>query len=379
MDFINLKAQQYQTLSNGKTLKQDIQERINKVIEHGKYIIGPEVSQLENALANYVGVKHCISTSSGTDSLLIALLALGVKAGDEVITTPFSFIATAEMIALIGAIPIFVDIDPKTYNIDPSKIESAITKSTKAIIPVSLYGQPADFKEINLIAKKYSIPVIEDGAQSFGSTQDMKLSCNLSTIGTTSFFPSKPLGCYGDGGACFTNNGELADKMRCISRHGQEKRYFHTDVGLNGRMDTIQAAILLSKLELFQKEVKARQKIGKDYISKMNFLGEENLPYIEKDNTSVFAQFTIKVNSRENIKSFLSDKGIPTAIHYPLPLPDQPSIKMSKSNLQTNDIFRNSTKLSNEVLSLPMHPYLTEMEQNNVVDAIEEYYSKKIK
>ena len=244
MDFINLKAQQYQTLSNGKTLKQDIQERINKVIEHGKYIIGPEVSQLENALANYVGVKHCISTSSGTDSLLIALLALGVKAGDEVITTPFSFIATAEMIALIGAIPIFVDIDPKTYNIDPSKIESAITKSTKAIIPVSLYGQPADFKEINLIAKKYSIPVIEDGAQSFGSTQDMKLSCNLSTIGTTSFFPSKPLGCYGDGGACFTNNGELADKMRCISRHGQEKRYFHTDVGLNGRMDTIQAAIL---------------------------------------------------------------------------------------------------------------------------------------
>ena len=255
MHFIDLKAQQQQVLPEGRSLREVVDARIAAVLDHGQYILGPEVAQLEQRLAAYVGVEHCIAVSSGTDALLIALMALGVKSGDEVITTPFSFIATAEAIVLLGAVPVYVDIDPLTYNLDPSKIEVSISPRTKAIIPVSLYGQPADFSAINLIAERYGLPVIEDAAQSFGAQQNGRQSCNLSTIGTTSFFPSKPLGGYGDGGACFTNDAELAGVMRRISLHGQSRRYMHTELGVNGRLDTLQATILLAKLELFDAEL----------------------------------------------------------------------------------------------------------------------------
>ena len=258
MEFIDLKAQQKQLTKKGITLREDIEKRIQCVLDHGKYILGPEVAQLEAELSDYVGVKHCIAVSSGTDALLIALMALEIRPGDEVITTPFSFFSTVETILLLGAKPVFVDIDKKTYNIDPREIEVAITKKTKAILPVSLYGQPADFKSINQLANAYKIPVIEDGAQSFGSTHHRQRSGALSSIGTTSFFPSKPLGCYGDGGACFTNDDFIAKNMREISLHGQNKRYSHNQLGLNGRLDTIQAAVLLAKLNLFDNEVENR-------------------------------------------------------------------------------------------------------------------------
>ena len=251
MHFLDLKAQQEQLLDDGKTLRAEIDRRIAAINDNCKFIQGPEVNELEESLAKFVGSKNCISVSSGTDALLIALMALDIKDSDEVITTPFSFIATAETILMLGAKPVFVDIEKDSYNIDPLKIEEKITSKTKAIIAVSLYGQPANFNLINNIAKKHNIPVIEDGAQSFGATHHNKKSCNLSTLGTTSFFPSKPLGCYGDGGACFTNDDELASKMKRISLHGQEKRYFHTEIGVNGRIDTFQAAILLAKLPIF--------------------------------------------------------------------------------------------------------------------------------
>ena len=278
MQFIDLAAQQSQLLPNGRTIRQNIDSKIASVLDHGKYILGPEVEELESELSSYVGVEHCIAVASGTDALLIALMALGVKPGDEVITTPFSFISTSETIALIGATPVYADIDPLTYNLDPKKIESVITERTKAIIPVSLYGQPADFKAINFIAKRYDLPVIEDGAQSFGSEQDQQRSCGLSTIGTTSFFPSKPFGGIGDGGACFTSDPELAARMRRISRHGQKRRYFHTDIGVNGRIDTLQAAVLLAKWPNFDLEVEARARIGDAYSTKLNFAGITTTP-----------------------------------------------------------------------------------------------------
>ena len=239
MQFIDLAAQQRQLLPDGRTIREAVDARIASVLNHGRYILGPEVEELETSLASYVGVKHCIAVASGTDALLIALMALGVQAGDEVITTPFSFISTSETIALLGATPVYVDIDPATYNLDPDKLEQSISACTKAIIPVSLYGQPADFLAINAIAERHGLPVIEDGAQSFGSEQQCRRSCGLSTIGTTSFFPSKPFGGYGDGGACFTDDPELANRIRRVSRHGQARRYFHTDIGVNGRIDTL--------------------------------------------------------------------------------------------------------------------------------------------
>ena len=252
--FIDLKTQY-------EAIKPDIQERINRVLDHGQYVMGPEIFELEEKLAEYVGVKHCIAASSGTDTLLIAMMALGINPGDEVITTPFTFIATGEMIALIGAIPVFVDIDPRTYNIDPSKIEAAITSKTKAIMPVSLYGQCADMGAINAIADKYNLPVIEDAAQSFGATYNGKKSCGLSTIGSASFFPSKPLGAYGDGGALFTDDDNLAKLMREIRLHGQDRHYHHPRIGINGRMDTIQAAVGNAETLLTQKG----GKLGRDF------------------------------------------------------------------------------------------------------------------
>ena len=379
MEFIDLKAQQNQFLENGETLREDINKRIKKVLDHGRYIMGPEVNEIELKLAEYVGVKHCIGVSSGTDALLVDLMALGIKPGDEVITAPFSFFATVETILLLGAKPVFVDIENLTFNLDPKRIEIAISRKTKAIIPVSLYGQPANFKEINLIAKKYDIPVIEDGAQSFGSKHNKKRSCGLSTIGVTSFFPSKPLGCYGDGGACFTNNDFLANSMRQIASHGQEKRYEHLRIGLNGRLDTIQAAVLLAKLNIFEKEVHLRQEIGDKYTQKLNKKGFQKTPSLNPQNTSVYAQYTVQVESREEVINFLKNKSIPTSIHYPKLLPDQDALCAKKSGFIKNffhkkiyksHVIPNARNLVSKVLSLPMHPMLSDKDQDLVVETL---------
>jgi UDP-2-acetamido-2-deoxy-ribo-hexuluronate aminotransferase len=356
IEFIDLKTQQ-------KLIMPDLERRMKAVLAHGQYIMGPEIKELEEKLAAYVGVKHCISASSGTDTLLIALMALGIGPGDEVITSPFTFIATGEMIALTGAKPVFVDIDPRTYNIDSNLIEAAITPRTKAIMPVCLYGQCADFDTINAIAEKYNLPVIEDGAQSFGATYKGRRSSGLSIIGSTSFFPSKPLGCYGDGGALFTNDDELAVKMRQIRVHGQDRRYHHSRLGINGRMDTLQAAVLLAKLEVFDQEVEARARIGARYTELFNIehrtLNVERVltPYIEPHNTSVFAQYTVQVENRDDVQKKLAGKGVPTAVHYPVPLHLQPvftELGLRQGSFPVAEI------VSKRVMSLPTHPYLTE-------------------
>src|SRR3954471_8468227 len=319
MDFIDLKTQ-YQRVHAS------MNRRMQAVLDHGQFILGAEHQELERKLAEYVGVKHCIGASSGTDTLLIALMAYGIGRGDEVVTSPFTFIATGEMIALAGAKPVFVDIDPRTYNLDPRLLESAITPRTKAIMPVSLYGQCADLDAINTIARKHKLPVIEDGAQSFGALQSGKRSCGLSEIGSTSFFPSKPLGCYGDGGALFTNDDALAQRMREIRVHGQDRRYHHPYLGINGRLDTLQAAILLAKMEVFEDEVTARHRLGARYTELINQqLGERvTTPYLAPGNTSVYAQYTIQVDQRDQVEAELKKRDIPTAIHYPIPLHLQP-------------------------------------------------------
>ncbi|HRP69068.1 MAG TPA: DegT/DnrJ/EryC1/StrS family aminotransferase [Turneriella sp.] len=359
MDFIDLKTQQAR-------IKTQIDANIQKVLAHGQYIMGPEITEIEKRLATYTGAKHCLTVANGTDALLIALMALGVKAGDEVITSPFTFIATGEMIALLGAAPVFVDIDPKTYNIDPTKIEAAITPKTKAIMPVSLYGQCADFDAINVIAQKHNLPVIEDAAQSFGAEYKKKKSCNLSTIGCTSFFPSKPLGCYGDGGAVFTNDDELAKKMGYIRLHGQDKRYHHPIIGVNGRMDTLQAAILLPKLDIFPEEVTLREKIGARYSSRLAAHGITT-PYIEPYNLSVYAQYTVLVDNRETVQKKLQEHGIPTAVHYPIPLNLQPVFAHLN---QPKGSFPIAERIAERVVSLPMHPYLDEATQDKIITAV---------
>ncbi len=369
MNFIDLQKQLEQITPNGNTLRKNINLRIQDVINKGKFILGPEVENLEKVLANYVGVSECIAVSSGTDALLISLMALNIGPGDEVITTSFSFISTAEAIVLTGAKPVFIDIDKDTYNIDPSKIKTALSNSTKAIIAVSLYGQPADFESINNVAKEHGLFVIEDGAQSFGSMQNNKLSCGLCDIGTTSFFPSKPFGGYGDGGACFTNDTKLAQKIRMISRHGQIKRYSHELIGLNGRLDTLQAAILLAKFEIFEKEVKLRQKVGQNYNKILNrVLKNIEPPKIKNGNTSVYAQYTVEVNNREEVQQLMLDKGIPTAVHYPSILPGQKAFeKIIDKQIEE---FPIALEKSNKVLSLPMHPYIELEEQELVVSSL---------
>lgn len=344
--FIDLKTQ-YQVL------KAEINERIQRVLDHGQYIMGPEVKELEDKLGVYTGAKHCITVASGTEALLISLMALGIKPGDEVVTTPFTFVATAEVIVLLGATPVFVDIEPDTCNIDAKLIEAAITPRTKAIMPVSLYGQPADMDEINAIAAKYGLPVIEDAAQSFGSEYKGKKSCNLSTIGCTSFFPSKPLGCYGDGGAIFTSDDAIAQACREIRVHGQSKRYVHTRVGVGGRMDTLQCAIVLAKLDRFDWEVKQRVEIGRRYNQFMDEVGVKRVQQ-RSDRTSVFAQYTVFVEQREYVQCKLSELGIPTAVHYPIPLNQQEAYK-TNDNSNTMSV---SDRASVTVLSLPMSPYL---------------------
>jgi UDP-2-acetamido-2-deoxy-ribo-hexuluronate aminotransferase len=358
MKFIDLDTQLEKIRSN-------VIESFEKVLDHGAFISGQEITELEDKLAKYTGAKHAIAVSSGTDALLIALMAIGIKPGDEVITTPFSFFATAEVILLLGAKPVFVDIDRHTYNIDHSLIEKAITKNTKAIIPVNIFGQCADFDEINAIASKHNLVVIEDAAQSFGATYKDRQSCNLSTISCTSFFPSKPLGCYGDGGACFTSDDDLAKKMREIVSHGQAKRYYHTSVGINGRCDTIQAAILLEKFKIFPKEVVARQHIVKRY----NRLLENHVkkPFVKESNMSVYAQYTVEVENREFVQKKLQEAGIPTAVHYPLGLHKQPIINELYPSTQS---FSHTDFVADRVLSLPMHPYLSEEDQDNVCNAL---------
>ncbi|MBU3584082.1 DegT/DnrJ/EryC1/StrS family aminotransferase [Polynucleobacter sp. 15G-AUS-farblos] len=362
IQFINLRTQYLE-------LQKNIGDRINKVLEHGQFIMGPEVFELEEKLAAFIGAKHCISASNGTDSLLIALMALGIGPGDEVITTPFSFIATAEMIAILGAKPVFVDIDPRTYNMNPAMVEAAINKNTKAIMPVSLYGQCADMDSINAIADKFKLPVIEDGAQSFGATYKGKRSCSLTTIGSTSFFPSKPLGCYGDGGALFTNDDELAKKMKQIRLHGQDRRYHHPIIGINGRLDTLQAAILLAKFERFEKEIEDRQTVAANYGFLLQaHTSEVAIPYIEPHNKSVYAQYTIKTNTRETLIERLSSHSIPYSIHYPTPLHLQPAFYNSSSK-HTNDLGI-AENCANSVLSLPMGPDLTKQEQTTIINAL---------
>lgn len=355
MQFIDLAAQQAR-------LKTQIDANIQRVLAHGQYILGPEVAALENQLADYCGAPYCISCANGTDALQIALMALGVGVGDEVITAGFTYIATAETVALLGAKPVYVDIDERTYNIDPAKIEAAITEKTRAIIPVSLYGQCADFDAINAIAAQYQLPVIEDAAQSFGATYRGKHSGNLSTIACTSFFPSKPLGCYGDGGALFTHDEQLATVIRQIARHGQDRRYHHIRVGINSRLDTLQAAILLPKLAILEEEMQLRQQVAAWYGEALAAIGVA-APYIETHNRSAYAQFTIRVPQRAAVQAKLTALGIPTAVHYPIPLNKQPAVA-SDAILPIGD------RVAEEVISLPMHPYLTQADVQHIVAAL---------
>lgn len=357
MEFIDLNAQQ-------QRIKAQIDAGIQKVLAHGKYILGPEVAELEEKLAAYVGAKYCISCANGTDALQIAQMALGIGAGDEVITPGFTYIATAETVALLGAKPVYVDVDPKTYNIDAAKLEAAITPRTKAIIPVSLYGQCADFDAVNAVAQKYNLPVIEDAAQSFGASYKNRKSCNLTTIACTSFFPSKPLGCYGDGGAIFTNDDELAKVIRQVARHGQDRRYHHIRVGVNSRLDTLQAAILLPKLAILDDEISARQRVAENYTRLFNQAGINSTPFIEAHNQSAWAQYTIQVDNRAEVQEKLKTLGIPTAVHYPIPLNKQPAVADSRIHLPVGDL------IAERVMSLPMHPYLTSEEQQKIVQSL---------
>lgn len=364
MEFCDLKIQ-YQRL------KADIDTGIQRVLDHGQYILGPEVGELEEMLASYTCAKHCISVANGTDALQIALMALGIGPGAEVITPGFTYIATAETVALLGAKPVYVDIDPSTYNLDPALLEAVITPRTKAIIPVSLFGQCADMDAINAIAAKHGIPVIEDAAQSFGATYKGRKSCNLSNIACTSFFPTKPLGCYGDGGAIFTNDDELATVMRQIARHGQDRRYHHIRVGVNSRLDTMQAAILIAKLGVFDAELALRQQVAGNYNNLFSALRDVlgaaaiHAPlHIEPYNTSVYAHYTIRVHARAIVQEKLKAAGIPTAVHYPMPLSKQPAVADASVRLPVSEF------VADEVISLPMGPFITQAQQTHVVQTL---------
>ncbi len=367
LPFIDLKTQY-------RALQPRIRERMDAVLEHGQYIMGPEVAELERALEGFTGAANCITVASGTEALLIALMALDIGPGCEVITSPFTFIATVETIVLAGATPVFVDIDPRTCNMDPALIEAAITPRTRAIIPVSLYGQPADMEAINAVAQRHgNIPVIEDAAQSFGSTLHGRQSCNLSTIGCTSFFPSKPLGCYGDGGAMFTSDDTLAQAFREIRVHGQSQRYVHTRIGVGGRMDTLQCAVVLAKLERFEEEVALRNTIGARYRSLLAPLAgwiADGAPLELLDQqdgaTHVYAQFTVALANRAEVQKALAADQIPTAVHYPVPLNQQPAYR----HLGDPDATPLSAMMAGRVMSLPMGPDLTAADQDRVVESV---------
>lgn len=366
MQFIDLKKQY-------KLIETDVLRSIQAVLEHGQYIMGPEIAKLEAELAKFLGVKHAIVNSSGTDALLMALLSLDLEPGDEVITSPFSFFATAEVIALCQAKPVFVDIDPLTYNIDATQIKAKITSKTKAIMPVSLYGQCADMQAINAIAKQYGLPVIEDAAQSFGATYNGVYSGALSTIGCTSFFPSKPLGGYGDSGACFTDDDILAERMLEIRIHGQNARYCHRRIGINGRMDTIQAAILLEKMKLFPDEIALRQRVAQRY--EQLFADSVKTPHIVPGNTSIFAQYTIEVPNRDHFQKQMQALGVPTAVHYPVAMHQQEALAYLGHKVGD---FPNAERASKHVVSLPMHPYLSLEDQQTVVNAVKKALSSEL-
>lgn len=359
VDFANLQYQ-YQLY------KKEIDENIQNVLNTSNYIMGEEVTQLDRALSDFVDAKYAITCSSGTDALLLAMMAMGIQPGDEVITTPFTFIATAETIALMKAVPVFVDIEEKSFNIDASKIESAITDKTRIIMPVSLYGQPSDMDTINSIAKKHNLKVIADGAQSFGATYKKKMEVHHCDIFTTSFFPAKPLGCYGDGGAVFTNSEEYAERIKMMRVHGQNKRYHHKYIGMGGRLDTIQAAVLLAKLPHYAKEITMRQAVAEKYTQMLQ--SWVTVPSIKSDRTSVWAQYTLRVNDRDAIQQKLKQQGIPTAVHYPMPLHQQECFRYLN---QTEGSYPVAEKAAKEVMSLPMNSFLTDDDVQIVAEAIE--------
>ena len=359
MEFIDLKAQY-------RLYKEEIDKKIWDNINNATFINGKDIADLETTLASYLGVKYAVACSTGTDALLIPLMAYGIKAGDEIITTPFTFAATAEVICMLGATPVFVDIDERTYNIDPAKLEAKITKNTKGIIPVSLYGQAADMDEINKIAKKHNLFVMEDACQSFGAIYKGKKSCALSDVSATSFFPSKPLGCYGDGGMMFTSNKDLYEKIKCIANHGQQGRYNHVMLGLNFRLDTLQAGIMLAKFKHFEDEAQKRKEIGAKYSEA--FKGSEVIaPYLAPyTDRSIYAQYSIRVKDREVVIKKLTEKGIPTAVHYPVPLHLQPGYQYLGGKKGQYPV---SEAIANEIMSLPMHPFLKDEEIKTVVQA----------
>lgn len=356
MELIDLREQQAR-------IKSQIDAGIQRVLAHGKYILGPEVGELEEKLAAYTGARYCITCANGTDALQIALMALGVGPGDEVVTPGFSYIAVAEAAALLGAKPVYADVDARTFNLDPQALEGAITPRTRAIVPVSLYGQCADFDAINAVAARHGIAVIEDAAQSFGATYKGRRSCNVSTIACTSFFPSKPLGCYGDGGALFTSDEALATAIRQIARHGQQRRYYHVRVGVNSRLDTLQAAILLPKLEILEEELALRQEVAGRYDALLAGHPDCQGPHVEPHNRSVYAQYTVCVPDRDALQGRLEAAGIPTAVHYPVPLNRQPAVADASRALPVGDA------LAGQVISIPMHPYLTAEQQRTVMGA----------
>ena len=357
MQFIDLKTQyqRYQT---------EIDQRMRAVLDHGRFIMGPEIGELEGLLATYAGVRHAVTVTSGTTSLEIALRALNIGRGDEVITVPFTWISTAEVIGLVGATPVFVDIDPLSYNIDVTKIEAACTPRTRAIIAVSLFGQMPDYSAINAIAAKWGLAVIEDGAQSFGATQHGRRSCGATLIGSTSFFPAKPLGCFGDGGALFTDDDHLADTCRALRTHGGTERHHHPLLGTNGRMDTLQAAVLLGKFPHFQWEVEERGRIGARYTELLK--GVCSTPQVCPGNSHVYAQYTIRVADRQRLAAALKERGIPTAVYYPKCLHEQPIF----AGCGAPGDFPEAEKASREVLSLPMHPFLSAADQDLIVAAV---------
>ena len=357
--FINLQQQQTHIRAN-------LLKRFEEILDHGKYIGGPEITKLEQELCKYTDAKHCIAVSSGTDALMAALMAYDLQPGDEVITTAFTFMATAQVVSLLKGIPVFVDICPKTFNIDPSKIEAAITSKTKAVIAVGLFGQCPDLDILMDICKKHNLILIEDAAQSFGGVYKNIKSCSLAHVSCTSFFPAKPLGGYGDGGACFTNDSMIADKIRKIINHGQDGAYHHIYFGMNGRLDSIQAAIVLEKLAIFSNEVKARQEVANRYSTALKDILE--VPYIKEGNLSVYAQYTLKSNNRDKIRSFLQEKNIPTAVYYPRPLYDQPVYK----NLPYKPNCPNTDLVSTQVFSLPMCPYLSIENQTFIIESVKE-------
>jgi UDP-2-acetamido-2-deoxy-ribo-hexuluronate aminotransferase len=358
IEFIDLKTQY-------AVLREEIARRMQRVLDHGQYIMGPEVAELEAALAAHCGAKHCVTVASGTEALLISLMALGLQPGDEVVTTPFTFAATAETIVLLGGVPVWVDVEPDTCNIDATRIEAAITPRTKAILPVSLYGQVADMDEINAIAARHGVPVIEDAAQSYGAIYKGRRSGNLSTLACTSFFPSKPLGCYGDGGAIFTSDDALAQAAREIRVHGQSARYTHTRVGVGGRMDTLQCAIVLAKLGRLDWELARRREIGARYHERLAGLDLRTLA-VRPDRDSVWGQYTVRVARRAEVQAALAAVGVPTAVHYPRPLHRQPAY----ARFGDTNACPASIAAADEVLSLPMSPDLADADFERIVQAL---------